>query len=81
MPREKQTFREYLFVGSSHDEPEKKVLEYIVHRLKAGAHLKDAGGEDYVLRNASKEEVNELVRDPEIVHAARERMELAFGSE
>ena len=81
MPREKQSYCEYLFVGSSHDEPEKKVLEYIVHRVKAGAHLKDVVEEDYVLRNASKQEVNELIKDPELVHAARERMELTFGSE
>lgn len=80
MTRKKQTFWEYLFVGSPHGEPEEKVLGYIIHRIKAGAHLKDVVEEDYVRRNASKEEVDEMIMDPVLMHAARERMELAFGS-
>jgi hypothetical protein len=42
MSQEKRSFWEDLFVGSSHDERKEKVLFYVVHRMKAGAHLTEA---------------------------------------
>lgn len=81
MSRKEQSFWEYLLVGSPHGEREEKVLQYVVHRVKAGAHLADVLQEEYVRRNASREEVDGVICNPELVHAAREGMELAFGSE
>jgi hypothetical protein len=81
MSQAKQGSWRYLFVGSHHDEREEKLLGYVVHRMKAGAHLADVVEEEYVRRNASKEEVDELIRDPELVHAAREHMESALELE
>ena len=78
---EKRSFWEYLFVGSPHDARKEKVLLYVVHRIKAGAHLGDAVEEEYVRRNASKEEVNELICDPELARVAREHMESALEFE
>ena len=37
--------------------------------------------DDYVRRNLSENEIGEVIRNPEIVHAARVRLEQAFGSE
>jgi hypothetical protein len=37
--------------------------------------------EEYVRRNASEEEVNEVICDPELVRAAREHMESALRFE
>lgn len=81
MSRKERSFWEYLLVGPPHGEREEKVLQYVVHRIKAGAHLADVVEEEYVRRNASRGEVDEIICNPELVHAAREGMELAFGSE
>ncbi len=81
MPQREQSFWEYLFVGSPHGEREEKVLQYVVHRIKAGAHLRDVVEEEYVRRNASREEVDEVICNPELVHAARASMESTFNSE
>jgi hypothetical protein len=64
MPQEKQNFWKYLFLGSPHDARKEKVLYYVVHRIKAGVHLGEAVEEEYVRRNASREEVNELICAP-----------------
>ncbi|CAN5871504.1 hypothetical protein BH18ACT11_BH18ACT11_00270 [soil metagenome] len=71
---------EYLFVGSSHDEREEKVLHYIMHRIKSGAHLADVVEEEYVRRNASQKKIDEVISNPELVHAARQHMESALKS-
>jgi hypothetical protein len=81
MPQEKRGLWEHLFVGSPYDARKEKVLLYVVHRVKAGAHLGDAVEEEYVRRNASKDEVNELICDPELVRAARVHMESALEFE
>jgi hypothetical protein len=81
MSQAKQGSWQFLFVGSHHDERKEKLLGYVVHRMKAGAHLGDVVEEEYVRRNASKEEVDDLIRDPELAHAAREHLESALESE
>jgi hypothetical protein len=81
MPQGKRGFWEYLLVGPPHDERKERILGYVVHRVKAGAHLGDVVEEDYVRRNASREEVDEVICDPELVHAAREHIESALEFE
>ena len=78
MSREKQGFWEYLLVGAPHDERKEVVLEYLIHRVKAGARLSEVLEEEYVRRHASKEELDELICNPELVHAAREHLESAL---
>ncbi len=81
MPQEKRTFWEMLFSGSPQESREKKVLQYVVHRIKEGARLEDAVRKDYVRHNLSESEIGDVIRNPEeLVHAARERLEQAFGS-
>ena len=81
MSEEKQTFWEQLFGGSSRDEREEKVLQYVIHRVKVGAHLNDVVEEEYVQRNASQRGIEQIIRDPKLVHEARKRLETAFESE
>ena len=62
-------------------EREEKVLRYIVHRLdEEDAHLRDVLQETYVRRNCTQEMVDEIVRNPELVHSCREHLERVFGS-
>lgn len=81
MPHKKQNLWEHLFVKSAHDEREERVLTYSVHRVKAGAHLRDVVEEDYVRHNASRDEVDQVICNPELVHAAREFMKSALESQ
>ena len=71
-------------IGATGEGPEAerkhKVLQYIEHRLKEGASLTEALEEDYVRRNCSQIEIEEILVNPELVHAAREHMEGGFES-
>ncbi|CAN5665933.1 hypothetical protein BH24ACT22_BH24ACT22_00890 [soil metagenome] len=69
-----------LFGGSNHTPREEKVLEYVIHRIENGAHLRDVLEEDYVRRNCSQGEIDEIENDPRLVHAARKSMEHVFSS-
>ena len=69
-----------IFGGSEHAPQKDKVREYIIHRIEAGKHLDDIVEESYVQRNCTQPEVNEILSDPRLVHAARESMEHTFSS-
>lgn len=72
--------RELLF-GDDHSESEDKVLQYVVHRLQEGAHLRDVLKEEYVVRNTTQVERDELIRDPRLVQQDREGLEQDFESD
>ena len=59
---------------------EQRVLEYVVHRINQGVDLVDVVGEEYVRRNASGREIDDILSNPRIVEAARENMQEAFRS-
>ncbi len=59
---------------------EQKVMGYVVHRVNEGANLQDVLQEEYVRRNASSVEIEEISSDPQIVEAARESMQEEFKS-
>ena len=71
--------REVLF-GGSHAGPEDAVLEYVAHRLKEGAHLRDVLEEEYVVRNTTPTQRNEILTDPRLVRQDREALEEYFDS-
>ena len=75
-----RTFWDRLF-SEQQQSRERRVIEYIIHRLGEGAGLQDIVQEEYVRRNASPAEVDEICSNPRLVEAARERMEEDFGSE
>jgi hypothetical protein len=82
MPEEskQQSFWDRLFNLDYHSAREERVVEYIIHRLGEGASLQEIVSEEYVRRNASPAEVDEISSKPELVQAAREHMERDFSS-
>jgi hypothetical protein len=80
MTEERRSFWDRVFNTRTSNERERKVIEYIIHRIGDGAHLRDVLGEEYVRRNASPEEIEYILDNPRLVEAARESMEKAFSS-
>lgn len=77
---EKRSFWSRLFSTDRPSQREERVLEYIMHRIGEGAHLADVVNEEYVRRNASPQEIEEICARPELVQAAREHLQQDFGS-
>ena len=77
---DQRSFWDRLFSLDHHSAREERVVEYIIHRLGEGAGLQEIVDEEYVRRNASPAEVNEICSKPELVQAARARMEQDFSS-
>ena len=69
-----------LFAGSSHNAREERALEYVIHRIENGGHLEDVVQEPYVQRNCSQSEIDDVINNPRLVHAARESMAKTFSS-
>jgi hypothetical protein len=69
-----------LFNGYDRTLREDRVREYIVHRLNEGACFKEVLEEGYVRRNCTKEEVDEIIRDPRLIHEDREGLKRFFES-
>lgn len=80
MHREGRPLWKKIFGNPGGQEREEKVLAYIANRLQNGASLREALGEDYVRRNLSRAEVDEVIKDPELLRAVRGHMESTFGS-
>ena len=76
----KRSFWDRLLGRGHHSPREEKVMEYIIHRLGEGASLQEIIDEEYVRRNASPAEIEEICSRPELVQAAREHMEQDFSS-
>ena len=77
---EKRSFWKRLFATDRTSQREERVLEYIMHRIGEGAHLGDIIDEEYVRRNASPQEIEEICARPELVQAAREHLQQDFES-
>ena len=88
MPKRNDSVREPVFVklfgnlfgGSGRVSQEDKVRQYVAHRLGHGAHLAQVIHEEYVRRNCSEEEINEIIRDPRLVHDDRLSLQRLFES-
>jgi hypothetical protein len=77
---QKRPFWEILLTGQVNTERERKVLEYVCHRVGDGAHLRDVTQDEYVRRNASPDEVQEILDNPRLVQTAHEKMREDFSS-
>ena len=77
---ENRSFWKRLFATDRPSQREERVLEYIMHRIGEGAHLADVVNEEYVRRNASPQEIEEICARPELVQAARENLQQDFSS-
>ena len=80
MTEEKKGFWARLFGSRGPSARERRLLEYIVHRLNEGANLHDVVEEEYVRRNASQSQIDEILSNPKVVEAARERLQQDFSS-
>ena len=84
MTEESRTLWNQLFSGSfleQHDrDRERKVIEYISHRVGEGAHLRDVLQEEYVRRHASPAELEDLLDNPRLIETAHEQMQKDFAS-
>lgn len=78
--QEKQSFWRRIFSSNVRSAREEKVVEYIAHRIGEGANLREVIQEEYVRRNASPSEVEEILQSPRLIESAREHLEQDFGS-
>ena len=79
MTEQKKSFWARIF-GSKESAQEKRALEYIVHRIDEGGKLEEIVEEEYVRRTVSQDQVNDILSNPRIVEAAREKVQDAFES-
>ena len=71
-----------LLFGADQSEVEQKVVDYGSHRLKEGANLSDVLEEEYVVRNITPAQRDEIRTNPTIVQEYREGgLELDYESE
>lgn len=77
---EKKSFWARIFGGSTTSAREEKVLDYIVHRMSEDANLHDIVEEEYVKRNATRSQIDDILSNPRIIEAAHERLQDAFAS-
>jgi len=80
MTKERSLWGQFFLSSPDRAEREEKVLRYIIHRINEDADLHEVLQEYYVRRNCSQAEIDEITANPELIHAAREHMEQAFGS-
>ncbi len=71
----RQSLFDRLFAGQVSAEREEWVREYTVHRVRHGAILRGVLEEEYVQRNCDQEELDEILRDPRLIHEEREKLE------
>ena len=64
--------RELLLGDNDRSEVVDKVLKYVAHRLKDGAHLRDVLEEEYVVRNTTRTQRDEILTDPRLAQESRE---------
>ncbi len=79
MAERRRSFWERLF-GTRHSGRQEKVLEYVIHRIGDGAHLREVLQEEYVRRNASRAEIGDILQNPRLVEAAGEQLREYFSS-
>ena len=83
---EQRSFWQRLFGGRGTGGPslsqrQQRVLGYMIGRLDKDVPLQEVLREDYVRRNCSQQEVEQIVSNPEFVRAARARLGESFRSE
>ncbi len=81
---EQRSFWQRLFGGpgsSSLSPRQQKVSDYILGRMENEVPFRQVLREDYVRRNCSKAEVEQIVSSPEFIESARERLGESFRSE
>lgn len=78
--QEKRSFWQRLFSTEKRSAREERVVGYIMHRIGEGANLREVIQEEYVRRNASAAEVEEILQNPKLLHSAHEHLQQDFAS-
>lgn len=78
--QERQSFWDRLFNTSIPTHREDRVVGYIINRIGEGAHLRDVTQEEYVRRNASPSEVEEILHNPKLLESAHQHLQQDFES-
>ena len=81
MSEENESGLRRVLFGPDHSESEDKVLSYVSHRLKEGAHLRTVLEEEYVLRNTTAAQRREILTDPRLAQQYREGLEQYYESD
>ena len=76
----KRSSLERLATGSDRSAREGKPVEYVVHCVGDGSCLEEVVDYPYVHRNFSQHEIEQVLADPQLLDAARERLEAQFES-
>ena len=76
----RRSFWDRLFSTKTHTAREDRVVGYILSRIGEGAHLQDVIQEEYVRRNASPDEVEEILHNPKLLESAHQHMRQDFES-
>jgi hypothetical protein len=66
---------------SSLSQRQKSVLQFIISRIDGNVPLQQVLQEDFVRRNCSRAEVEQIISSPEFIKAARERLGDSFRSD
>ncbi len=66
---------------SSLSQRQRSVLQYIISRLDENVPLQQVLQEEFVRRNCSRAEVEQIISNPEFIGAARERLGDSFRSD
>ena len=80
MATKKQSLLEMILSRRGSTEREEKVFEYVCHRVGNGAHFRDVVQEEYVRRNASPKEIQEILDNPKLIEIAHEKLREDFAS-
>ena len=81
MSEENESGLRRVIFGPDSSEAEEKVLAYVSHRLKEGAHIRDVLEEEYILRNTTPNQRREILMDPRLAQQYREELEQSFESD
>ena len=81
MSEENESGLRRVIFGPDHSEAEEKVLSYVSHRLKEGAHIRDVLEEEYVLRNTTPAQRREILTEPRLAQRYREGLEEYYESD
>lgn len=70
----------WAFSSSGGSEKERRVLEYVIHRMNEDARLQDVVEEEYVRRNLTRAQIDDIVSNPRLLESVHERLQQAFKS-
>ncbi len=80
MAQRRRSFWDELFGTSRRSERQAKVLKYVTRRIREGENPREVLQEEYVRRNATREEIRSLLENPRLVEAAGEHLREYFSS-